>query len=74
MNTCHSLNGAPHIIGLEYFTITTPDRSALDTIRSIFYDSVTSERQENKEEDVNKNRILINGPDRIQILIKSNSE
>jgi len=60
--------------GLEYFTITTHDRSYLKTVRSII-DSVTYKQQKKEsgggEEVNNKNQILIEDPDGIQILIKS---
>jgi hypothetical protein len=58
------------------FTIIVPDRSSLDTIRSIIYDSVTFEQQEkhNLHDENNKNQILIKDPDGIQILIKLESE
>jgi len=64
MNTWNSLNGEVHIIGeagLEYFTITTPDRSSLDTIRFIIHDSVIFEKQKKRqqEDENNKNRILV---------------
>ena len=52
--------------GLEHFEIITPDRSSLDTVNSIIYDSVTSKKQQKKKEEDNKNQ-----PDGIQILIKS---
>ena len=75
VNTLNSLNGEAHThgeAGLEYFEIITPDRSSLDTIRSIIYDSVTSENQKKQQqEEDNKNQILINDSDGIQILIKS---
>jgi catechol 2,3-dioxygenase len=75
INTWNSLNGDAHILGvagLEYFTITTPDMSTLNTIKSIMYDSVTSERQEKQLQDENnENQMLIKDPDGIQILIKS---
>ncbi len=75
MNTWNSLNGDGHILGvtgLEYFTITTPDASTINTIKFIMYDSVTSERQEKQLQDENnENQILIKDPDGIQILIKS---
>ncbi|MGB8034797.1 MAG: VOC family protein [Nitrososphaeraceae archaeon] len=78
LNTWNSLNGNTHTdgwAGLEYFTITTPDRSSLDIIRSIIDESVTPKRQEiqSKEQGEvnNKNQILINDPDGIQLVIKS---
>ena len=79
VNTWNSLNGKTHTnveAGLEYFTITTHDRSYLNMISSIIYDSVTSKQQKKQsrgeEEEVNnKNQILIKDPDGIQILIKS---
>lgn len=75
INTWNSLNGdahSPGVAGLEYFTITTPDTSMLNTIKSIMYDSVTSERQEKQlQGENNENQILIKDPDGIQILIKS---
>ena len=57
--------------GIEYFAIITHDRSYLNTIRSIIYDSVTpkqQKKQSGEEEEVNNK---INDPDGIQILIKS---
>jgi catechol 2,3-dioxygenase len=76
MNTWNSLNGEAHTIGvagLEYFTITTPDGSSLDTIRSIIHDSVIFEKQkkQQQEDENNKSQILVKDPDGIQILIKS---
>jgi len=75
VNTLNSLNGEAHTYGeagLGYFEIITPDISSLDTIRSMIYDSVTSEKQKNQQqEEDNKNQILINDPDGIQIIIKS---
>ena len=75
MNTLNSLNGEAHThgeAGLECFEIITPDRSSLDTTRSNIYDSVASEKQKKQQqEEDNKNQILINDPDGIQILIKS---
>jgi catechol 2,3-dioxygenase len=56
MNTWNSLNGNAHILdmaGLEYFTITTPDTSTINTIKSIMDDSVTSELQEKQRQDEN---------------------
>jgi len=79
MNTWNSLNGEAHTIGvagLEYFTITTPDGSSLDTIRSIIHESVIFEKQkkQQQEDENNKNQILVKDPDGIQILIKSELE
>ncbi|HET7149169.1 MAG TPA: VOC family protein [Candidatus Nitrosopolaris sp.] len=79
MNTWNSLNGEAHInaeAGLEYFTITMTDKSYLNKVWSIIYDSVAPKQQkkhsEEEEKEVNnKNQILINDPDGIQILIKS---
>jgi catechol 2,3-dioxygenase len=75
VNTLNSLDGDAHTYGeagLEYFEIVTPDRSSLDTITSIIYDSVTSEKQKKQqEEEDNNNQIMINDPDGIQILVKS---
>jgi catechol 2,3-dioxygenase len=76
MNTWNSLNGEAHTngeAGLEYFTITTPDGSSLDTIRSIIHDSVIFEKQkkQQQEDENNKSQILVKDPDGIQILIKS---
>ena len=74
VNTLNSLNGEAHThgeAGLEHFEIITPDRSSLDTVNTIIYDSVTSEKQKKQQEEDNKNEILINDPDGRQILIKS---
>lgn len=77
VNTWNSLNGNAHTnfdAGLGYFTMTTHDRSYLNTISSIIYDSVTPKQQKKQsrgeEEEVNnKNQILIKDPDGIQILM-----
>lgn len=79
LNTWNSLEGKAHTddeAGLEYFTITTHDRSYLNTVRSITHDLVTSKQQKKQsgqggEEVNNKNQILIKDPDGLQILIKS---
>jgi catechol 2,3-dioxygenase len=79
LNTWNTLNGNAHTnveAGLEYFTIKTHNRSYLNTIRSIIYDSITPKQQKKQsrreEEEVNNmNQILIKDPDGIQILIKS---
>lgn len=73
LNTWNSLNGNAHTnveAGLEYFLITTHDRSYLNKVRSIINDSISPKQQEKQsrgeEEEVNiENRILINDPDGI---------
>ena len=78
LNTWNTLNGTAHTVGeagLEYFVITTPDTSTLNTIKSIMYDSVISKRQEKHPQDENnENQISAKDPDGIQILIKSESD
>jgi catechol 2,3-dioxygenase len=72
MNTWHSLNGEVHgncESGLENFTITIPDRSSFNTIKSIINRHASSEQQ--KKQKADKNHFLISDPDHIQILIKS---
>ena len=72
MNTWHSLNGEVHSAGeagLEKFTITIPDRSSFNTIKSIINPHTSSEQQKKKNTD--KNQFLVSDPDGIQIVIKS---
>ena len=72
INTWHSLNGKVHgdgETGLENFTITIPDRTSFDTIKSIINRHASSEQQMKQETD--KNQFLIFDPDGIQIVFKS---
>jgi catechol 2,3-dioxygenase len=73
MNTWHSLNGEVHgdgETGLENFTISIPDRSSFNTIKSIINSHASSEQQK-KQKNVNNDQFLVSDPDRIQIVIKS---
>jgi catechol 2,3-dioxygenase len=70
MNTWHTLNEV-HCdgeTGLEDVTITIPDRSSFDTIKSIINRHASSEQQKQKKAD--NNQFLIFDPDDIQIVIK----
>ena len=52
MNTWHTLNGEVHgneKAGLEDFTITIPDRSSFDTIKSIINRHASSEQQKQQK-------------------------
>jgi catechol-2,3-dioxygenase len=72
MNTWHSLNGEVHgncETGLENFTITIPDSSSFNTIKSDIIRHASSEQQ--KKQKADKNDFLIFDPDHIQIVIKS---
>ena len=72
INTWHSLNGKVHgdgETGLENFTITIPDRTSFDTIKSIINRHASSEQQMKQETD--KNQFLIFDPDGIQIVFKA---
>jgi catechol 2,3-dioxygenase len=71
MNTWHSLNGEVHgdgETGLENFTISIPDRSSFNTIKTIINPHTSSKQQKKKNAD--NNQFLVSDPDRIQIVIK----
>jgi catechol 2,3-dioxygenase len=73
MNTWHSLNGEVHgdgETGLENFTITIPDRSSFNTIKSIINHHASYEQQK-KKKNADKNQFLIFDPDGIQIVFKA---
>jgi catechol 2,3-dioxygenase len=72
MNTWHSLNGEVHgngETGLENFTITIPDRTSFNTIKTIINPHTSSKQQKKKNAD--NNQFLVSDPDRIQLVIKS---
>jgi catechol 2,3-dioxygenase len=72
MNTWHSLNGEVHgdgETGLENFTISIPDRSSFNTIKTIINPHTSSKQQKKKNAD--NNQFLVSDPDRIKIVIKS---
>ena len=72
MNTWHSLNGeilSNDEAGLKNFTMTIPDKSSFNSIKSIFLNDQTSERQKSKKTE--NNQFLVLDPDGIQIVIKS---
>jgi catechol 2,3-dioxygenase len=72
MNTWHSLNGeilSNDEAGLKNFTMTIPDKSSFNSIKSIFLNDHTSERQKSKKTE--NNQFLVLDPDGIQIMIKS---
>jgi catechol 2,3-dioxygenase len=72
MNTWHSLNGeilSNNDTGLKNFTMTIPDKSSFNSIKSIFLNDHTSERQ--KSQKVENKQFLVLDPDGIQIVIKS---
>ena len=72
MNTWHSLNGeilSKDEAGLKNFTMTIPDKSSFNSIKSIFLNEHTSERQ--KIQKTENNQFLVLDPDGIQIVIKS---
>ena len=72
MNTWHSLNGeilSNDEAGLKNFTMTIPDKSSFNSIKSIFLNDHTSEKQKSKKTE--NNQFLVLDPDGIQIVIKS---
>ena len=72
MNTWHSLNGeilSNDEAGLKNFTMTIPDKSSFNSIKSIFLNDHTSERQKIRKAE--NNQFLVLDPDGIQIVIKS---
>jgi catechol 2,3-dioxygenase len=65
MNTWHSMNGKVHsndVLGLENFTITVPDISSFNRIRSLL---------KQKEQKSYGNQLMVSDPDGIQIVIRS---
>ena len=67
------MNGEVHgdgETGLENFTITIPDRSSFNTIKSIINHHASSEQQK-KKKNADKNQFLIFDPDGIQIVFKA---
>jgi catechol 2,3-dioxygenase len=72
INTWHSLDGEVHgngETGLENFTITMPDRSSFNAIKSVINRPASPEEQ--KKQMANKYQFLVSDPDGIQIVIKS---
>lgn len=72
MNTWRSLNGkilSNNDAGLKNFTMTIPDKSSFNSIKSIFLNDHTSERQ--KSQKAENKQFLVLDPDGIQIVIIS---
>jgi catechol 2,3-dioxygenase len=74
MNTWHSMNGEVHsndVLGLENFTITIPDTSSFNRLRSAIKSySIRSEQQQRKQKS-DENQFMVSDPDGIQIVIRS---
>jgi len=76
LNTWNSLHGDLHThgeAGLENFTITIPDKSFVNSIKSIIIadDEYTSAVQNQKKQNPDKDQFLVSDPDGIDIFIKS---
>jgi catechol 2,3-dioxygenase len=74
MNTWHSMNGKVHsndVLGLENFTITVPDISSFNRIRSAIKSHHFSTKEEQKEQKSYRNQLMVSDPDGIQIVIRS---
>lgn len=72
INTWHSLDGDVHgndETGLENFTVTIPDKSFFNMIKSMtnHYDGWNQQ----KKQEVSKNQFMIFDPDDIPVVIKS---
>lgn len=71
MNTWHSMNGEVHsndVLGLENFTITVPDISSFNRIRSAIKSHHLSSEEKQKSYE---NQLMVSDPDGIQIVIRS---
>jgi catechol 2,3-dioxygenase len=74
MNTWHSMNGEVHsndVLGLENFTITVPDISSFNRIRSAIKSHHLSSEEKQKEQKSYGNHLMVSDPDGIQIVIRS---
>jgi catechol 2,3-dioxygenase len=74
MNTWHSMNGKVHsndVLGLENFTITVPDISSFNRIRSAIQSHHFSPEEKQKEQKSYGNQLMVSDPDGIQIVIRS---
>jgi catechol 2,3-dioxygenase len=74
MNTWHSMNGKVHsndVLGLENFTITVPDISSFNRIRSAIKIHHFSSEEKQKEQKSYGNQLMVSDPDDIQIVIRS---
>ena len=74
MNTWHSMNGKVHsndVLGLENFTITVPDISSFNRIRSAIHSHHFSSEEKQKEQKSYGNQLMVSDPDGIQIVIRS---
>lgn len=74
MNTWHSMNGKVHsndVLGLENFTITVPDISSFNRIRSAIQSHHFSSEEKQKEQNSYGNQLMVSDPDGIQIVIRS---
>jgi catechol 2,3-dioxygenase len=77
MNTWHSMNGEVHsndVLGLENFTITVPDVSSFNRIRSAIKSHHLSSEEKQKEQKSYGNQLMVSDPDGIQIVIRSDNE
>jgi catechol 2,3-dioxygenase len=74
MNTWHSMKREVHsndVLGLENFTITVPDRSSFNRIRSAIKSHHLSSEEKQKEQKSYGNQSMVSDPDGIQIVIRS---
>jgi catechol 2,3-dioxygenase len=74
MNTWHSMNGEVHsndVLGLENCTITVPDISSFNRIRSAIKSHHLSSEEKQKEQKSYGNQLMVSDPDGIQIVIRS---
>lgn len=74
MNTWHSMNGeghSDHVVGLENFTITIPDMSSFNRLRSTIKNHYISSEQHQGEQRSYENQFMVSDPDGIHIVIRS---
>jgi hypothetical protein len=68
------MNGEVHnndVLGLENFTITVPDVSSFNRIRSAIKSHHLSSEEKQKEQKSYGNQLMVSDPDGIQIVIRS---
>ena len=74
MNTWHSMKGEIYsndVLGLENFTITVPDISSFNRIRSAIQSHHFSSEEKQKKQKSYGNQLMLSDPDGIQIVIRS---
>ena len=77
MNMWHSRNGEGHrdnVLGLENFTITIPDTSFFNRLRSAIKNHYVSSEQHQGEQRSYENQFMVSDPDGIHVVVRSEGE